>query len=67
MAHRRQIIKMEKEVFGRVVTSDRATELLVKMAKLKISEDPDLFERSMYQRILDMAKKKKTRPAPYTW
>ena len=24
MAHRRQIIKMEKEVFGRVVTSDRA-------------------------------------------
>ena len=63
---RRQIIKMEKEVYGRVITSDRATELLVSMAKMEIAEDLHFFERSRAPRTLDMAKKKKTRAAPYT-
>ena len=50
-----------------MIKSDRATELLVSMAKMEILEDPDFFERSVAPGTPDMAKKRKARPAPYTW
>ena len=49
---------MEMEVYGRMVTLDKSTELLVKFAKLRISDDPRCFERSTYQKVLDVVKKK---------
>ena len=65
-ARRQLIVEQEREEFGRVVSHDTGTELLIKMAKLQISDDPDLLKRSTFQKVSAIVKKRVARVAPWT-
>lgn len=61
---RREIIKMEMEMFGKIVSSGKGAEKLVRLAKVNLVADPDCFERSTYQKMKDMVKKRMAAAIP---
>lgn len=57
-ARRWVIVEREWEVLGQVVSSDTGTELLVKMAKMRIADDMDHFKRTTFQKVSAIVKKR---------